>query len=122
MKRKVNRYTDEFKLMVVQEYLTTDLSQEELKSKHGFRGNNCIPNWMLKFGLKAPTEEQVKLQRTMSKQEKKTQRELALESKIRELEKTLDYEKLRVLALDTMIDVAERDLKISIRKKRGTKQ
>lgn len=122
MKRKVNRYTDEFRLMVVQEYLSTDISQEELKKKHGFGGNSCIPNWMRKFGLKAPTEEQVKLQKAMSKQEKKTQQELTLEMKIRELEKALDYEKLRVLALDTMIEVAERDLKISIRKKRGTKQ
>ena len=122
MKRKVNHYTDEFRLKVVQEYLNTDKSQDELKKKHGIGGNNCIPNWMLKFGLKAPTEEQIKLQQAMSKQEKKTPRELALESKVRELEKSLDYEQLKVLALDTLIDVAERDMKISIRKKHGSKQ
>jgi len=34
----------------------------------------------------------------------------------------LDYEQLRTLSLDTMIEIAERDLKISIRKKSGAKR
>ena len=38
------------------------------------------------------------------------------------LEQQLDYEQLRTLALDTMIDIAERDLKIPIRKKSGAKR
>ena len=58
----------------------------------------------------------------MTKQKRKTQQELELEAKVNKLEKELEYERLRTLALSTMIDVAERDLKISIRKKSGTKQ
>ena len=58
----------------------------------------------------------------MSKGKAKTSEERALEAKIKELEKALEYEKLRSLALDTMIDVAEQNLKISIRKKPGAKQ
>ena len=45
-----------------------------------------------------------------------------LEKKIELLEKQLEWEKLRVHALDTMINVAERELQIEIRKKPGTKQ
>jgi hypothetical protein len=45
-----------------------------------------------------------------------------LENKVKELEKLLDYERLRTTALNTMIDIAERELKISIRKKSGAKQ
>ena len=45
-----------------------------------------------------------------------------LEKKIEVLEKQLEWEKLRTLALDTLINVAERELNISIRKKPGTKQ
>lgn len=60
MKRKVNHYTDEFKLKVVTEYVETDISQEELKRKYGFGGNNCISNWMIKFGMKTPNESQIK--------------------------------------------------------------
>jgi len=50
------------------------------------------------------------------------QKESALKQKIRELSKELEYAQLKIVSLETMIDVAETDLKIKIRKKRGTKQ
>jgi hypothetical protein len=58
----------------------------------------------------------------MSKEPVKTDNEKQLEVKVRQLEKELEYEKLRTHALDKMIDIAERDLKIPIRKKSGTRQ
>jgi transposase len=45
-----------------------------------------------------------------------------LVNKIRELTKALELSQLKNLALETMIEVAESDLHIKIRKKRGTKQ
>jgi hypothetical protein len=45
-----------------------------------------------------------------------------MEKKIEVLEKQLEWEKLKSHALDTMINVAERELNIDIRKKPGTKQ
>jgi len=42
--------------------------------------------------------------------------------KIHELTKALELSQLKNLALETMIEVAESDLHIKIRKKRGTKQ
>jgi transposase-like protein len=123
MKRKVNVFSDEFKYMVVQEYLSSDFSQKELLEKYSIRGNSSIINWMRKFGLKeGPIPSILKNSTTMTKGRKKIPEELALEAKVKQLEKALEYEKLRSLALDTMIDVAERNLKISIRKKPGTKQ
>jgi transposase-like protein len=123
MKRKVNVFSDEFKYMVVQEYLSSDFSQKELLEKYSIRGNSSIINWMRKFGLKeGPIPSILKNSTTMTKGRKKIPEELALEAKVKELEKALEYEKLRSLALDTMIDAAERNLKISIRKKPGTKQ
>ena len=122
MKRKVNHYTDEFKLKVVQEYLSTDKSRKELMQEHGFGGNNNITKWMSKFGLKTPTEEQIKVQSLMSKERQKSPHEIELEAKVKKIEEALELERLRTLALSTMIDIAERDLKISIRKKSGTKQ
>ena len=41
---------------------------------------------------------------------------------IRLLEDELNKEKLKTAALTTLIDIAERDLKIDIKKKRGAKQ
>jgi ferritin len=58
----------------------------------------------------------------MSKESSKTSQELELEQKLKALEKELEHEKLRTKALNTLIDVAEKELKISIRKKSGAKQ
>jgi hypothetical protein len=47
---------------------------------------------------------------------------LSLEKRIKELEKALEYAKLKNIAIETMIDIAEENLKITIRKKAGPKQ
>ena len=123
MKTQVKYYSDEFKMQVIQEYLNSDLNQLELLNKYSIKGRSSIVNWMRKFGLSdAPIRKRNVHNTTMKKGRKKTVQELALEAKVKELEKALEYEKLRTLALDTMIDVAEDKLKISIRKKSGTKQ
>jgi len=122
MKLKVNSFTDELKFKVVHEYMNTDVSQRELMQKFNIRGVNTIKKWMRKFDLQEPGQDQIELQRTMAKQKEKTSYELELEAKVKKLEQQLDNEQLRTLALDTMIDIAERDLKISIRKKSGAKR
>lgn len=45
-----------------------------------------------------------------------------LDSLEQDLQKALTASRLRVLALETMIDVAEQEFKIKIRKKSGAKQ
>lgn len=122
MKLKVNQFTDELKFQVVQEYMNTDVSQRELMQKFNIRGVNTIKKWMRKFDLQAPSQQEIELQRAMAKQKEKTPYEKELEAKVKKLEQQLDDEQLRTLALDTMIEIAERDLKISIRKKSGAKR
>ena len=122
MKTKVNCFPDELKLKVVQEYMDTDVSQRELMQKFNIRGVNTIKKWMRKFDMQAPSQQEIELQRTMAKQKEKTPYERELEAKVAKLEQQLDYEQLGTLALDTMIEIAERDLKISIRKKSGAKR
>ena len=41
---------------------------------------------------------------------------------IRQLEKALEYARLKILGLETMIKVTEEDLQIKIKKKPGTKR
>lgn len=122
MKKNVNHYTDDFKLKVVQEYLYTDAGFMEVKEKYGLRSNKSIQDWMRKFGLKTPAQSQNELQKAMKEQIQKTPLERDLEAKIKKLEQELEHERLRTLALNKMIDIAERDLKIKIRKKSGAKQ
>jgi hypothetical protein len=54
----------------------------------------------------------------------KTQKQdvLALKQRNEELEKALQQANLLILALNTMIEVAENELKVPIRKKSGTKR
>lgn len=122
MKRRANQYPDDLKLKVAQEYLQTDLSIASLMAKYGIRGKSCITNWICKFGLSFPTEDQLKINSQLSKEINKTPQERELEQKLEALEKDLAYERLRTKALNTMIDIAEKELKISIRKKSGAKQ
>jgi transposase-like protein len=122
MKKSKTIYSDDFKLKVVQEYLTTGVSRQVLQKKYGLRGNGYLYNWMRKFGLTKSDQEQPRIQSTMTKETGKTSKERELEVKIKQLEKDLEYERLRGQALDTMITIAERDLKIPIRKKPGAKQ
>jgi len=119
MKTNGNRFPDDLKLRVVQEYLSTDISQSELKKKYNFGGNNNIPNWMRKFGLSKLSEEQIELHQAMAKEIEKTSLEKELELKVSKLEADLKLEQLRTKALSTMIDIAERELKVDIRKKPG---
>jgi len=46
----------------------------------------------------------------------------ALERRIKELEKQLELAQMKNVALNTMIDIAENDYKLEIRKKSGPKQ
>ena len=122
MKKQVNKIPDELQLQIVQEYLSTSATQKELKEKYNFKGNNNINNWMRKFGLSKVSTEQIELHQSMEKEIKKTSLELEQELKIKKLEEELKREHFRTKALNTMIDIAERELKVDIRKKPGAKR
>ena len=122
MRRKVKRFPDELKLEAVKEYLSTCISQSELKLKYGFRGNSTLYNWISRFDISKPDDDFFKKQEVMSKEVRKSKSELEQESRIKKLESELAYERLRTEALSTMINIAEDHFKISIRKKSGTKQ
>ena len=122
MKTNVKRFPDELAYQILQEYLTTDISQSELKKKYNFGGNGNIYRWMSKFGVSKPDTEQINLNQVMAQEKESNPRERELELKVSKLEDDLQREKFKVLALNTLIDVAESDLKIEIRKKPGAKR
>jgi hypothetical protein len=72
---------------------------------------------MLNFGISEPTKP---IQ--MPKTEKKNYYEQQLQDEISRLKKELEYERLRSKAFETMIDIAENELNVNIRKKSGAKQ
>ncbi|MBK8807615.1 MAG: transposase [Bacteroidales bacterium] len=112
----IKHYSDEFKKSVVQEVLDGLLSKEEARQRYGIKGNSAVLNWIRKF-------DQSKDRNMKSKEDAQSDRKtLELEAENRRLREELAMEQLRVRALNVMIDLAETDLNVSIRKKSGTKQ
>ena len=113
----------------VREYLVDGIPYRALAKKYGV-SRSTINKWVLVYqGIhniprshkQVSYDLQQKKLGNKSKQPVKQQQN-DLEKKIELLEKQLEWEKLRVHALDTLINVAERELHIEIRKKPGTKQ
>ena len=110
--KKVKRYSDEFKNYVVLEVLSGRMSIEGIKRKYGIGGSNTVPRWLSQYEHSRP-----KL--IMMEKRKKTAKEL--EAELERLKLELEYEKLKSEAYDRMIDIAEEEFKIPIRKKSGAK-
>ena len=122
MRHYARHYPESLKLKVVEEYLTTDISMNEIREKYFIKGVNVVRSWIRKFEEIDRKEKSGPTQIAMTKTSSSVSREKELEAKLKEAEKALEHERLRNLALSTMIDVAEREFNIPIRKKPGSKQ
>lgn len=120
----------DIKQQAITEYLTQGTGYRKLAAKYGV-SRTTINKWvMIHQGIHniPPTEKQQKyyLSGMNSKLENTSTGEFnnqqELQKKIALLEKQLAWEKLRADALDTMINIAEKQLDISIRKKPGSQQ
>ena len=108
-------YSEAFKKAVIQEVLSGKLSKEQAKFKYNIAGNSAILNWIRKF-------DQTQSYEMKKKQIPKLQDTTELEAENKRLREELDLERLRTLSLNVMIDIAEEQFKIPIRKKSGAKQ
>lgn len=120
----------DIKTQVIQEYLAGGTSYRKLSAKYGI-SRDVINKWvMIHQGVhNLPLSEQQQKYYFSSMNSSKhidpdklQEHEKMLQQKIELLEKQLQWEKLRADALDTMINVAEQQLNIPIRKKPGTQQ
>jgi len=114
----------------IREYLSQGIGYRKLAAKYGV-SRTTICNWVqIHQGIHniAPTAKQQKyyLSGMNSKPANITaeafKNQQAFEAKIALLEKQLAWEKLRADALDIMINIAEKQLDIDIRKKSGSQQ
>ena len=120
----------DIKQQVITEYLTQGTGYRTLAAKYGV-SRTTINKWVqIHQGIHnlSPTAKQQKYYLSaMNSNPSKVSKEIAqsqevLEQKIALLEKQLAWEKLHVETLDTMINIAEKQLNISIRKKSGSQQ
>jgi transposase-like protein len=119
----------DLKTQIIAEYLVQGSGFRKLAAKYGI-SRTTICKWVaIHQGIhNLPLTEKQKRYSTssMNSSPKKSlsQEESVeeLQKKIAALQKQLEWEKLRSEALDTMINIAEKDLNIPIRKKPGAKQ
>ena len=119
----------DLKTQIIQEYLTQGGGFRKLAEKYGM-SRTTICKWvMIHQGIHnlplTEKQQQYSVYSMSNKHNTLNAEELsaeALQHKVAALEKQLEWEKLRTEALNTMIDIAEKDLNISIRKKPGAQQ
>jgi transposase len=111
-------FSDVLKLRIIQEVLSGSISKEAAKRKYGIRGNSAILKWMRKFGYIGNPYQPTEVMESKDLSDDPAD----LKLRIKELEKALADAKLSSEAYSTMIDIAEQEFKIPIRKKFVTKQ
>jgi transposase len=118
VRRTQKDYNMSFKLSVVQEIERGDISITSATKKYGIQGRATVSNWLQKFGT---FDWETQIPSNMPKS--KDQKILELEQKIKLLEKQKSFlEKQversdkKVVFFDMMIDMAEEEFKIPIRK------
>jgi transposase len=106
------QYSEAFKRTVVAEFEAGPLNKDQLQRKYGIGGNTRIFEWCKKYG-KLPYSSNGSIGAPMKDPQKR---------RIKELERQLADEKLKVLAYQKLIEIAEREEGISILKKAEARQ
>jgi hypothetical protein len=114
---------------MIHEYISTGSTKAEIWRKYtGKEHHGRLLIWMRKFGyesgLKTNFVSNLSLMpRKKSKllTEEESFETLQLKNRIAELEKQLKEAELKAIAFSTMVDIAEKEFKIPIRKKFNTK-
>lgn len=124
VKRSQKDYSMSFKLQVVQEVERGESSVKGAQRRYGIQGNATVINWLRKYG-NFDWENQTPSNMPKTQEQKL----LELEQKVKLLEKQkaflehqIDRADRKAVLFDMMIDLAEKELNIPIRKKCSPEQ
>jgi len=129
-KRTINpSYPEAFRRIVIEDYLRSGLSKMSIQQKYGVRFKSAIVTWMRELGYSdthrkvsiLEASNQLELAKKYTSPQSDPNDAKALAQRIKELERQLEDEKLRTEMLNMIIDIAEKDFKLPIRKKPDTK-
>jgi transposase-like protein len=118
--RTIKNVTDDFRMQIIQEYLT-GVSKGFLKRKYNLSEPSVITYWMRNFGIEDPNKNSIPIN-FMPKKKEESLMVADLQKQISQLKASLAHSKMKNEALETMINLAEKEFQIQIRKKSGTKQ
>lgn len=113
--KKINYYTESFRRAVVREIEEKKMTINQAEKVHSIP-HSTLSGWLKRYRIGVDTPQAVLRINHYDKDIS------ALQKENEALRKALENSKNRILGLETMIDVAENDLSINIRKKSGTKR
>jgi transposase len=109
---------EKFKEKVAFEVLFEGKDPKEIVEAYQLASVHTVQMWVSQYNGKI--KEGLITLPIMTEQEKENL--LALKKRVKDLEKSLEQANLLIYGLNSMIDYAEKELEIPIRKKRGTKR
>ncbi|CAN5387746.1 hypothetical protein BH11BAC2_BH11BAC2_25260 [soil metagenome] len=135
VRKKGRHFTREEQHQIIQEMLDTGSTKREIWAKYTgeIEEHGQLLRWMKKLGY--PTKEKplsvtFERKRIFMPRKRKSKEEsiaaeesfetLQLKKRIKELERQLKDAELKAIAFSTMVDIAEKEFKIPIRKKLNT--
>lgn len=117
-KKEFIKYSETFKWQVVQEVLSGKLTKEEARIAYGIKSNCAILYWMRKYSANEDYRNTHSLTNNLAQMHNSKEQQ-KLKDRIKQLEEELKRANLRADLWQTMIEVAEQQLKIDIKKKFG---
>lgn len=113
---KKKAFTNESRRSIVRAILQGRITITEAQKQYGIKSRYTLQKWLRTF---SQANEAVIASGPIEMKNKKKSTET---EEIKALKKALADSQLKIAALETMMDIAERELKIEIRKKSGAKQ
>lgn len=113
----LNKYETSFRRWLVFEIESGRMTWQEARAKFNlpYRFDKYYKLWQQKYA------EEIVLTLPLMSAKERTDIQV-LEKRIRELEKQLELAQMKIVAANTVIDIAEKDYKLEIRKKYGPRQ
>ena len=114
-----NRFSQHERDRIVREFLSEGLNSKEVAHHYGLSGAQVLYQWVGRY-----IEETQIMRKTkeLTDEEFKAMTPQEQLQELKRLKKALELEKIRSEAYDHMIELAEQQFNIPIRKKSGTKQ
>lgn len=115
--RSFYRYSESFKLHVISEIESGNLTIEGARRHYGIAGSSTVQKWLSRYGKNHLLGKVVRVERPEEKDRIKE-----LEAKVRELESALAQSQVKLFAYESLVDVAEKHYKTDFKKNFGARQ
>lgn len=112
---RARRFPKDIQMKAVREVVIGNAPIEEVLEKYEIAKASTLHKWCSKYSVQIADG-------TMKKKEDKRAKPAVSTGESEALRRELEEARLKIMGLETMIDIAEGELKIDIRKKSGTKQ